>query len=207
MKAWRAPPHPADCAPPPPNVCGAFRLPSALPRALPRNGPKTAGNIRSQASGAGQPDSGPDVEAVDRHPRLRFGGRAFGELPQLQESICGHLESAPRAQQGTIGGGDCRFQAGDFLADVRVGLGRSGGVRCACAVAVLESSVSARGRRGLPPLRPCRRRRRARRKSGREARPIAARGLRPTRAARYRWSARNRRTRTWRLDRLRRSAA
>ena len=79
--------------------------------------------------GGGQPDGGPEREAVNRPSRRRRGGRALGELLQQLKTICRRVEPAGRAQAFTIAGSDRVLTPGDFLADFRV--------RRALAVAVL----------------------------------------------------------------------
>ena len=91
----------------------------------------------AQQLGSGQSDTRPDLETVNRAVGGRFGGCAFGKLPQCFESFRRCAESTERGKVSTIPDGNTSFQARDFLTDVRVGLGLSGGVVGAGAVAVL----------------------------------------------------------------------
>ena len=63
-----------------------MRITRALPCALPRSGPETGG-ASDRNLGGGQPNGGPDREAVDGPARRRPGGCALGELAQAQEPI------------------------------------------------------------------------------------------------------------------------
>ena len=131
----------------PPVSVSDFARPRHRPALRPRNGPED-GAPSDRHLGRGQPDGGPDREAVNRPSRGRLGGRAVREVLQPLKTIRRLLPSAGRAQQFTVAA--CRSPSskpGDFLADVRVGLGRPGRVRRALAVAVLASSVSGRARR------------------------------------------------------------
>ena len=100
-----------------------------------------AGAPSDRHLGGGQADGGPDREAVNRPSRRRRGGRAVGELLHQLKTIGRRVEPAGRAQEVTIAGGNRVLKPGDFLADVRVGLGRPGRVRRALAVAVLGPAV------------------------------------------------------------------
>ena len=112
----------------PPSVRVPCSLPRSPPRSLPRNGVRCGGTIRSPPRG-GQADGGPESEAVNRPSRRRRGGRALGELLQHLKTIGRRVEPAGRAQEFTIAGGNRVLKPGDFLADVRVGLGRPDRVR------------------------------------------------------------------------------
>ena len=116
---WDTPPcvRVRFCSPPP-----------NRPALRPRNGPED-GAPSDRHLGRGQPDGGPDREAVNRPSRGRLGGRAVGELLQPLKTIRRLVEPAGRAQQFTVAHADRRLKPGDFLADVRVGLGRPGRVR------------------------------------------------------------------------------
>ena len=178
--------HPPCCFwdTPPVSVSDCAR-PRLRPALRPRNGPED-GAPSDRHLGRGQPDGGPDCEAVNRPSRGRLGGRAVGELLQEDETIGRRLPSAGRAQEVTIAAADRVLEPGDFLADVRVGLGRPDRVRRALALAVLGPAFQdGRGAfRGVNTRADSDRR--ARRTSAPGARPTGARGPRPTRAARYR---------------------
>ena len=128
MEEWGVIPPLSYFVIPPPLTESQIACPVACPAPCHGTG-QTPGGALGRRLGCGEPDGRPAFETVDRPACRRFGGSALGELTERHESIGGRVESAPRAQQGPIAGGDCRFQAGDFLADVRVGLGLPGGVR------------------------------------------------------------------------------
>ena len=144
--SWDTPP----CCPRP-----DFALPRSLATAASTTERGTADGAPSDGHlGGGQPDGGPDREAVNRPARGRLGGRALGELLQEDETIGRRVEPAGRAHEFTIAGGNCCPQAGRFPGgcpgrpwSARPGPPRPGRRRPG-------SSVSGRARRGPLPSTP-----------------------------------------------------
>ena len=94
-------PPPAVFGTPPPVSASDFDCPTRCPARCHGTGAPSDSHL-----GGGQPDGGPDREAVNRPSRGRRGGRAVGELLQEDETIGRLVEPAGRAQEFTIAGGN-----------------------------------------------------------------------------------------------------
>ena len=83
----------------PPTTCASdCARPRPRPPLRPRRGPD-AGAASDRNLGRGQPNGGPDGEAVNRPARRRLGGRAGREFFQVQDAICRLLEGGNGKQK------------------------------------------------------------------------------------------------------------
>ena len=192
MEGGDVTPPPAVFGTPPPVSASDFDCPTRCPARCHGTGAPSDSHL-----GGRQPDGGPDREAVNRPSRRRRGGRAVGELLQEDETIGRPCRTRrPRARVHD-------WPAVIAFSSRAISWRMSGSALVGPAGSAAPWPSPFRGpafQHGRGAFRgvntPCRRRQRARRTSAPGARPRAARGPRPTRAARYRWTGRRPRTRT-----------